>query len=280
MPSYQESLGVISSSSGTPCSNTSGDCREVPDVSADADPNTGESIYVSDQGGWTEFGGTSLSSPLWAAALADISSAASNTAGFGLLNPSLYALAQSNLGTYFNDITTGDNDATGTNGGDYTAAPGYDMASGLGSLNAYALFIGLKGGHSLVNAGLSASTRQEDRDASWTFTATTSSSGALTASSGTITIVAPTASEFLPNASVTVDSTVATTVSGKGTDTLTVTTPVAISDATTFTVNVVGMNPGAGNYGNVFTLSTSSDTTTTHLAQGFEVGSGVTSVTE
>jgi hypothetical protein len=278
MPSYQTPLGVVANSSGTPCANLSGDCREVPDVSADADPDTGESVYVTSEGGWAEFGGTSLSSPIWAAALADISSADTNTAGFGLLNPSLYSLAQASPGTYFHDITAGENDVTGTNGGDFTAAPGYDMATGLGTLNAYALFVGLKGGHALVDVGMIANTRLPGQQSSWLFTATTSSSGALAASTGTIKIVAPTGSEFLPNSQVTVDSTVATTVTGTGTTTLTVTTPVSIALATTFTVNVAGMNPGAGNYANSFTFSTSSDATTTHLTQGYEVGSGVTLV--
>ena len=41
MPTFQTALGEITGSSGTPCANSSGDCREVPDVSADADPYTG-----------------------------------------------------------------------------------------------------------------------------------------------------------------------------------------------------------------------------------------------
>ena len=40
MPDYQQALGTVSGSSGTPCANSGGDCREVPDVSADADPST------------------------------------------------------------------------------------------------------------------------------------------------------------------------------------------------------------------------------------------------
>ena len=59
-------------SSGTPCGAPAGSrCREVPDVSADADPNTGYLIYwTSDapatQTGWWQAGGTSAAAPLWA----------------------------------------------------------------------------------------------------------------------------------------------------------------------------------------------------------------------
>ena len=54
MPAYQQPLGTVSGSSGTPCANSSGDCREVPDVSADADPSTGYIVYDShDFGGIT-----------------------------------------------------------------------------------------------------------------------------------------------------------------------------------------------------------------------------------
>ena len=49
MPSYQQPLGTVSGSTGTPCANSSGDCREIPDVSADADPSTGYIIYDTDQ---------------------------------------------------------------------------------------------------------------------------------------------------------------------------------------------------------------------------------------
>ena len=45
MPAYQQSLGTVNGSSGTPCASTGGDCREVPDVSADADPSSGYIIY-------------------------------------------------------------------------------------------------------------------------------------------------------------------------------------------------------------------------------------------
>ena len=96
MPAYQQALGVVTGSSGTPCASASGDCREVPDVSADADPSSGYIVYdtVNGHSDWTALGGTSGASPLWAAVLAVAASADGNTAGYGALNPTLYQLAQ------------------------------------------------------------------------------------------------------------------------------------------------------------------------------------------
>jgi hypothetical protein len=66
--------------------------------------------------------------------LADASSACASIGSIGFANPALYAIAAGpGASTAFNDITTGDNDFTGTHGGSYAAGPGYDLASGLGS---------------------------------------------------------------------------------------------------------------------------------------------------
>ena len=107
MPSYQSSaaasLNVFNaSSSGSPCHATSGGyCREVPDVSADADPYTGHLIYYNGAGtvsgapsGWVGIGGTSAAAPLWAAllALTDASRACNGTP-IGFANPVLYRAA-------------------------------------------------------------------------------------------------------------------------------------------------------------------------------------------
>jgi hypothetical protein len=143
MPSYQTgaplSLNVVNSnSSGTPCGATAGAlCRQVPDVSADADPVTGYTIYY---GGWTAFGGTSGAAPLWAALIANVdASGACQGSAIGFANPALYRTAAAAYTSNFNDITIGNNDVLGSNGGLYPAGAGYDMASGLGSPNATAL---------------------------------------------------------------------------------------------------------------------------------------------
>jgi subtilase family serine protease len=151
MPSYQSGapgfLHVINgNSSGSNCGTTSGDCREVPDVSADGDPGTGYVIYWNGSGtatglppptqGWQVVGGTSAAAPAWAALIA-LANASGRCGGIpiGFANPALYDAAASAYGADFNDITSGDNDMTGLNGGLYPAGAGYDMATGLGSPN-------------------------------------------------------------------------------------------------------------------------------------------------
>jgi subtilase family serine protease len=140
MPSYQSgapsSLGVINAnSSGTPCKAPSGSyCREVPDVSADADPYGGYVIYYD--GGWTPIGGTSAAAPLWAAFMALVNASPScNGTPVGFANPVLYLAAASAYSSDFTDITSGNNDYTpdGYRGGLYPARTGFDEASGLGT---------------------------------------------------------------------------------------------------------------------------------------------------
>ena len=85
-------------------------------------------------------GGTSGAAPAWAAliALANASSGCNGTA-IGFANPALYNAAATNYAADFNDTTSGHNDMTGTNGGQFAAGSGYDMATGLGSPNGSAL---------------------------------------------------------------------------------------------------------------------------------------------
>jgi pro-kumamolisin-like protein/putative Ig domain-containing protein len=128
VPSYQS--GIALPQSTLACTGAGTSCREVPDVSADADILTGYSIYYG--GGWSIFGGTSAAAPTWAAlaALANASVACTGkTVGFA--NPALYQAARSGYTAYFNDVATGNNSFGGLTG--YSAAAGYDMASGLGS---------------------------------------------------------------------------------------------------------------------------------------------------
>ncbi len=113
-------------------------CREVPDVTAQADEFTGAiTVYESPFGGWTTFGGTSSSTPLWASMLTDIASTPACTAagGLGFVPPKLYAIASdpTEYAASFNDITEGNNDVFDDAGGLFPATAGYDMASGLGS---------------------------------------------------------------------------------------------------------------------------------------------------
>jgi subtilase family serine protease len=110
-----------------------GRARGVPDVSADADPGTGWSAYSSKQ--FQQAGGTSASTPFWAASTLLIEQYARNHGAgrLGYLNPLLYTLASTRHASgALHDITAGGNRY-------YQAAPGWDAATGLGSPNVYNL---------------------------------------------------------------------------------------------------------------------------------------------
>jgi pseudomonalisin len=95
--------------------------RTVPDVANDADPNSGANVYVD--GTPTGVGGTSLSSPMTLGEWARMESADNN--GLGNASPLFYKA----LGTpAFHDIVLGDT-------GPYPATPGYDLATGIGTLD-------------------------------------------------------------------------------------------------------------------------------------------------
>lgn len=113
-------------------------CREVPDVTAQADEFTGAiTVFESPFGGWTTFGGTSSSTPLWASMLTDIAStpACKAAGGLGFVPPKLYAIGANpkEYAASFNDITKGNNDVFDDAAGLFSTTAHYDMASGLGS---------------------------------------------------------------------------------------------------------------------------------------------------
>ena len=144
MPGYQDQTAVPGligpySQTDSSCPSSTPYVRQVPDVSADADPQTGYVVYY--QGSWNLIvGGTSLAAPTWAAtsAVTDGSPfcSAYGSGTPGALPQGLYSIAASSYyGNAFNDVTSGNNDYTpsGYTGGDYPAATGYDLASGLGT---------------------------------------------------------------------------------------------------------------------------------------------------
>jgi len=105
-------------------------CRGVPDIAANA--GVGEAFEV--EGHWSLIGGTSIAAPRLAGIAADL---ATGCAGgrIGWFNPKVYALAK--LGAYgsaLRDVPAGqgDIDLTGTNGGKYPTANGFELATGLG----------------------------------------------------------------------------------------------------------------------------------------------------
>jgi hypothetical protein len=117
-PAYQN--GVVTQSTTK---------RTVPDVSIDADPETGVDIvdtFDAPSSPWMVIGGTSLAAPMWAAVIA-VADQGRVLAGEGTMDgatqtlPGLYALSSAD----FHDVTTGDNG--------FAAGVGYDLVTGRGT---------------------------------------------------------------------------------------------------------------------------------------------------
>ncbi len=138
-PAYQS--GIVNQYSTTRRTN--------PDISFDADPNSGVSVYDSWDFGtsapWQQFGGTSFSSPSWAALLA-IADQARVAAGLGTLDgpsqtlPKLYGLT----GGDFNDVMTGNNG--------FAAGPNYDLVTGRGTPKAALVVNDLVGAYTVTSS--------------------------------------------------------------------------------------------------------------------------------
>ena len=97
--------------------------RGVPDVSAIANPDTGVWIYVSTQGGWLIFGGTSVASPLFAGIV-------NNAGRFRTTTTAEHNLIYARMGTpSYYDVVNGRCGPT-----HHTAAKaGWDFCTGIGS---------------------------------------------------------------------------------------------------------------------------------------------------
>ncbi|HWG10875.1 MAG TPA: PKD domain-containing protein, partial [Rhodanobacteraceae bacterium] len=107
----------------------SGANRVAPDIAFDADPNSGAKIYNGSR--QTQVGGTSLSSPMFVGFWARVMEGKGN---LGFPAPLLYPLSASD----FHDITSGSNGNS--------AGPGFDVASGRGSVIWSAAYSQLSGG--------------------------------------------------------------------------------------------------------------------------------------
>jgi kumamolisin len=94
--------------------------RGVPDVSGNADPQTGYLVRVD--GKQLTIGGTSAVAPLWAGLIALANQRLGKPTGY--LNPLLYGLPTT--ADDLHDIRSGDNGA-------YSAGPGWDACTGLGT---------------------------------------------------------------------------------------------------------------------------------------------------
>lgn len=111
-----------------------GDHRGTPDIAMSAAVDGGVLVYSSynpDDTGWGVVGGTSEAAPLFAGLVALAAQRAKHR--LGPINDTLYQLV-AQPGSGIVDVTSGDNSYGGVTG--YTAGPGYDLASGLGTVDA------------------------------------------------------------------------------------------------------------------------------------------------
>ncbi len=130
VPDWQSTAGVPASAAPG-----GGSGRGVPDVAGNADPKTGYQLMAD--GKAQVVGGTSAVAPLWAALIARLAQATGTR--FGLIQPALYAgITPGTDVPGFNDIVTGNNGA-------YSAAPGWDACTGLGSPSGSGLLTRLSG---------------------------------------------------------------------------------------------------------------------------------------
>jgi kumamolisin len=129
-PSYQANTNV-------PAPAQSAGGRGVPDVAADADPETGYSVFIGGQ--QLVIGGTSAVAPLYAGLLARINQSLGKAVGF--VNPLLYSAGMP--AGVFHDVTSGNNDIYDALKGKFGAGPGWDPCTGLGSVDGAKLLAAL-----------------------------------------------------------------------------------------------------------------------------------------
>ncbi|HEY0805621.1 MAG TPA: hypothetical protein VGD84_11170, partial [Pseudonocardiaceae bacterium] len=130
-PGYQKGVaGVVGSQRGVPDISMSGACNGAVDM------------YQSFPGqtpGWYPTCGTSEATPLFAGVVALADQVAGHS--LGLINPALYAMS-AHRAPGIVDVTKGNNTVSFTQGGrahkvtGFNALPGYDLASGVGTVNA------------------------------------------------------------------------------------------------------------------------------------------------
>jgi subtilase family serine protease len=127
-PSYQDGVASVT-----------GSHRGIPDISMDASCSSAVPVYGSylGGGGWQTSCGTSLATPLMAGLVALADQVAGHA--LGLINPALYKmLAAHSPG--LTDVVSGDNSLRTGDGTPmitgFSARPGYDLVSGVGTVNA------------------------------------------------------------------------------------------------------------------------------------------------
>src|SRR6266568_2751126 len=127
IPSWQRGVSMSAN-------HGSASLRNIPDVACHGEENI---WIIANNGEQGTTGGTSASSPLWAAftALANQQAAASGQPSVGFINPAIYTIGKGlSYGFKFHDITIGNN-TNGSSGSNFLAVLGYDLCTGWGTPN-------------------------------------------------------------------------------------------------------------------------------------------------
>ncbi len=175
--------------------------RDVPDLALSASLHDPYLVNDSEYGGLIAVGGTSCATPSMAGIVAllnhyQVKQGYQKTAGLGNINPQLYRLAQSAPGA-FHDVTGGSNIVpcelgtqgcvTGSFG--YSSVPGYDQATGLGSVDANVLVTSWNTAVSGTNLTLTSSASQVTINSTVTLTATVTSATGQGTPTGTVSFL-------------------------------------------------------------------------------------------
>ena len=135
--------------------------RAVPDVAFNADPQSGQYVAIIASGSttvsWVSAGGTSLSTPQWAAmiAVANAQRAAASKASLGAAQSVLYGgigAVPGNYASAFLDVTSGANGTCST----CTSTSGYDLVTGLGTPHGESMLALLVGSGTATTLSVSA----------------------------------------------------------------------------------------------------------------------------
>jgi subtilase family serine protease len=134
-PSYQNGVAAVT-----------GSARGVPDVAMDASCKSAVAVYGSfypSGGRWSSVCGTSLATPLFAGvvALADQYAGHGRPHGLGLINPAIYTIAARHEPGIVAVLTGSNSQTFDQNGAQYTvpgytAGPGYNLVTGVGTIDA------------------------------------------------------------------------------------------------------------------------------------------------
>jgi subtilase family serine protease len=134
-PAYQDGVAAVT-----------GNARGVPDVAMDASCQSPVAVYGSfypTGGRWSSVCGTSLAAPLFAGvvALADQYAGHGKPHGLGLINPAIYKIAASHEPGIVGVLTGSNSQSFNQDGKEYsvsgfTAGPGYNLVTGVGTIDA------------------------------------------------------------------------------------------------------------------------------------------------